>query len=396
MKSQDKKILLILPFFYPHKGGSQKYAEELHAKMVELDKEIHVDILCYNSKNSREFEHYRGMNIYRVPCYTVIEDKFLIPKPIALHKKLKELEANNYDYVETHVRFFDPTWWAWKYARKIGAKSIYFGHVPGHPVHNKKIVEVLAKIVDLTIAKWALNKYDELFYANNASKNFYEKIFKLKRTGKILHISINPQDFESYENKKERILPRTKELVGEKRTLISYLGRMIETKGIMQFYEAIKNLRVKLAKDDWEKLEFCFGGPGKLNEILLKKVKEDKLEDSVNILGELEYKEVKTLLGISNVFINPSSHDEGLPNTILEAGASNCYVIATDTGAISDIINEKTGKLIRKGNVEDIINSIEWVLKNRQEANEISTNLQKEIRTNYTWEHTAKEFLKYI
>jgi len=120
---KELKILLILPFFYPHRGGSQKYAEEIYAKMMINHPNVKVDVLAYNTDRGTEFEEYRGFRIYRIPCWNIIPARFALAKPWALIKKLNELAKNDYDYINTHIRFFDPTWWVWLYARKAHAKA---------------------------------------------------------------------------------------------------------------------------------------------------------------------------------------------------------------------------------------------------------------------------------
>ena len=66
MAESDKmRILLVLPFFYPHRGGSQKYAEELFAFIVKNHSNTQVDVLCYNTDKASAFEEYREFRIYR-------------------------------------------------------------------------------------------------------------------------------------------------------------------------------------------------------------------------------------------------------------------------------------------------------------------------------------------
>ena len=103
-----------MPFFYPHRGGSQKYAEDLYLEMMEKHKDVLVDVLTYNTNKVIAYEKYKGFNIYRVPCINIIPARFVLPNPISLIVTLGRLRKNHYDIVNTHIRFFDPTWWVWK------------------------------------------------------------------------------------------------------------------------------------------------------------------------------------------------------------------------------------------------------------------------------------------
>ena len=78
------KILLISPYFAPHIGGSQRYMEELYVHLSEQFPHISVDVLTYNTTDSKTIEKYRGITIYRVPCWEILPGQFALPNPIKL------------------------------------------------------------------------------------------------------------------------------------------------------------------------------------------------------------------------------------------------------------------------------------------------------------------------
>ena len=77
---------------------------------------------------------------------------------------------------------------------------------------------------------------------------------------------------------------------------------------------------------------------------LLDKVKDYGLGGHVHFMGPSEH--VPALLQLSDLHIHPS-HQEGLPNSVIEATLSGCPVIATDVGGTADIIRHgETGLLV--------------------------------------------------
>ncbi len=260
------KILVTIPFFYPHTGGAQKYAEELYAELKVQHPDIQVDVLCYNTDNAPKHEIYRGMNIFRVPCYTFISGKFILPRILPLLLLLRKLSRNKYNYVNSHTAFFDTTWWAWYFAKLNGAKSIFTGHAPGDPTHQIKSVEQIGKLVHATIGKWAVSKYDLCTYANNKSKEYFESKMGAKKGGTVIHISIDEKIFNAHSNNQLINIPNLPAIKGTDEILITYIGRMIETKGVNYLYEAIKRLRDNLNEDIWQKVKFVLAGPGPLNK----------------------------------------------------------------------------------------------------------------------------------
>jgi len=381
------KILVVLPFFYPHKGGSQKYAEDIYYTMMIKHSEVKVDILTYNTDRVKEYESYRGFRIFRIPCINILPGRFTLPNPMALIKILKELAKNKYDIVNTHIRFFDPTWWVWAYAKGIGAKSYFTGHVATHPIYQNKFVEMIAKTVDLTIAKGALKQYDLITYISETTKKFFEKTLGTKsKRGKVIYMNINTKEFlkRGVTNK----IPKIEKEIAPNTTVITYVGRVIWTKGITYLYEAIIGLQKEITS---KKVLFVIGGPGELVEQLRAQIKKDALEDKVLVLGNLEYEEVKKLLSVTDIYINPSHHSEGLPIAIMEAGAAGCFVIATDNAGTKEIIvNHKTGLLIKQRNVQEIKDSILWALNHKTECGDMAKTLQQIIAEKFDYETNAE------
>lgn len=380
------KILLILPFFYPHRGGSQKYAEEIFSTMIKNHPQVSVDVLCYNSDKSQSYEEYRGMRIYRIPCFTIIPQRFLLPNPFQLIKALIKLSKNKYDFVNTHIRFFDPTWWAWFYARLIGAKSIFTGHVANHPAHQNKIIETVAKIVDLTLGKVFLNFYDEVTFISKATERFFRKELGFKKPATIIYNSV---DTDSFPPKKllNRVVPKLNKTISDDATVITFIGRLIWTKGVMILLEsAIEILREK------NNVYFVFAGDGELKQTLIEKVEKLGLKSNMLITGELNYEEVKNLLAITNIFVNPSHHNEGLPTTLIEAGASECAVIATDNAGTNELItNGETGVLIKQKDKENLYKNLLDLIENKEEARKLAQNLKNRVQNEFDIKITSEK-----
>lgn len=384
---------MILPFFYPHRGGSQKYAEELYASMIKYHPNVKVDILCYNSDHASNYEQYRGFRIYRIPCFTLIPARFLLPHPLALIKTLKILAKNQYQFVNTHIRFFDPTWWLWIYAKIIGAKSIFTGHVATHPVHQNKIVQNVSKIIDLTIASFSLKFYDYITFTNKAAQKFFIDKLRLKKDSSIIYGGVDTNFFTPLE-KTNRAIPKLNIPVRDDIVIVTFVGRLIWTKGVTYLYEAIKDLQKTPLADN---LLFVLGGPGELEPELRSKIKQDKLDTKVLLTGDLTYNQVKALLGTSNLFVNPSHHNEGFPNTILEAGSAGCYVIATDNAGTSEVVRSaQTGALIPQKDVKAIEDAIYWAVTHQEKRERIAQNFRRELVEKFDWKVISNQLYKLL
>ncbi len=137
---------------------------------------------------------------------------------------------------------------------------------------------------------------------------------------------------------------------------IVYLSNLMESKGILDLFEAVKMLRNR-----GEKIHLDVAGA-------IEPVIEDRVEtylkelgDSVTYHGVVEGMKKKELLLSNYIFCLPSKHPygEGQPISILEAMANGCAIVTTDHGGIKDVVSEDFGVFVEKQNPVSIANSFE-------------------------------------
>jgi len=165
------------------------------------------------------------------------------------------------------------------------------------------------------------------------------------------------------------------------------LGRIEKEKGMHHAVKAMVELN-----DANIKLDIVGTGPY-LNEL---KVLIAKLELEENVLchGRVDDDELSKLFKAADIYLMPTTRQEGLPLTILEAMANGLPVIASDIGGISQVIkDEGDGLLIRPGDVSELINAIR-ILKNDEEMrNNFSNAARKKIEDKYSKERMVEETL---
>ncbi len=364
------KILLIMPYFYPHKGGSQKYAEELYVHLIKnFPNKYQVDILCYNTDNAPKRQIYRNLNLIRIPCWQLIPARFALPHPWALISTLIKLAKNNYQFVNSQLIFFDPCWWTWLYARLIGAKSIFTEHVATYPVHQSKLVEIISHLVDQTIGRFSVHRYHLITATNKAAINFLNITLNIKKDIKLIYGGVDTTYFSP---------PKTK----PKKIYITYVGRVIWTKGISLFYDSIKDLLPKIPSN----IHFNIVGGGELEKQLHQQIESDQLSSRITLTGFVPYQKVRQYLRSSTIFVNPSHHNEGFPNTILEAGASQNFVIATDNAGTTEVIKHlKTGYIIPQKDQKALKKALIWAINHPHQRQIIARNLRHLMVNRFDW-----------
>lgn len=136
---------------------------------------------------------------------------------------------------------------------------------------------------------------------------------------------------------------------------ILYLGGYVNMKGLHVVLDALKGITQKYELH-------CYGSgqeKGKLQELALKNGVKASLHD------EVKQTDLPNLLAGSDLLVFPSLVPEAFGRVALEAMAAAKPVIASKIGGITDIvIDNKTGRLVEAGNVEQWNKAIVDLLKN--------------------------------
>jgi glycosyltransferase involved in cell wall biosynthesis len=92
------------------------------------------------------------------------------------------------------------------------------------------------------------------------------------------------------------------------------------------------------------------------------------LESRILFLGEKSVEEIRDWYALSKIVVLPS-YSEGLGRVLLEAQAMKRPIVAYDCGGISEaILPDKTGFLVKPGNVKALADKISFLLENEEEA----------------------------
>lgn len=369
------RILVLSSYFYPNFGGSQKYMEELYAHLVQADKSVQVDVVCYNTNNALSQEKYRGLNIYRIPCIQILPGQFALPNYFSLIKLINQLvHKYHYDIVHSNTRFFDHSWWAPFLARMIGAKSILTDHCSSHPIHNSKIVTLVSSFIDNLGSLICGRFYDSIMVTNKATLKFAKSIHL--GSPQVVYGGVDTELFK----------PRSSLKLTKKDIMITFSARMISTKGPQLLLEAAQDLIKK-----YPHIKFFFAGDGSLYKKLAPYA-----SSQIHFLGALNQAQIRKLLAKSDIFVHPSSHHEGFPNSILEAGASGCAVIATNKGGTNELIKDGITGIIIQPNVKSLEQAIIKLIQDKKLRNNLGKALRQKIVKEFDWQIIVKQFQKKI
>ena len=134
-------------------------------------------------------------------------------------------------------------------------------------------------------------------------------------------------------------------------------------------------------------------GDGDESEI--ESVKKMAIQNkNINFLGNKKGYELVRQYQENDVFVIVSSYDN-YPNVVFEAMASGLPIIGTNVGGIpSQIIDRKTGILVKLNDIDDLKESILVLANNRNLREQMGKSGRRRVEQEFSWDQSAVELEK--
>ena len=215
----------------------------------------------------------------------------------------------------------------------------------------------------------------------------------------VIKLGVDIQKFQypisniPFDNAQGKQSPKTNKKFPNE-TQILFVGRLVEEKGILDLYEAFRNLKFKISNFKFVKLTIIGDGP--LNNHLQSKIKQDKLDRFVTIVQK-RYEEMSKVYHEADMFILPSKRtktwEEQYGMVLIEAMASGLPIIAYDTGVIKEVVGN-AGIYIHEGDVNGLAFAIRKLTQDKTFARKLGTMGRVRAEKEYDCRITAKKIIK--
>lgn len=367
-----KKICIFSSHYFPYLGGVESYTRNLaNALMKKGDK---VVIVTSNDMHLPSYERMDGIPVFRMPCFNLLDGRFPVTKVnrefAALHKKLLDV---SFDLVVINTRFYLHSVYGMLFARKQKAHCILLDHGTSHMSVGSGFWDKVGSWYEhgITAVERRLCKD---YYGVSSDCCTWLAHFGIEPKGAIYNavdmdkmeiLLKNPvRDFRSEHN------------IPEEALVVTYTGRLLQEKGILNLIEAVKQFAGQ------KLLYLLIAGDGEEME----RVKAQACENII-VLGRLDFSEVVALLKQTDIYCLPTDYPEGFPTAVLEAAAAECYVITTTRGGSKELILDSSYGMIMENNSTDTIkDALEAVADEELYRKKAARCAKERLLSNFTWD----------
>lgn len=387
-----KKVLIFSLTYEPFIGGAEIAIKEITNRINNI--EFDMITLRFDSALP-SFEKIGNINVYRIGFARKNPDmKDLVRFPLKLNKLIFPILAY-FKAVELNRKNKYEIIWAMM-AAYAGFAAMFFKVI--HPQ-----VKYLLTLQEGDPFEFILNKvkfirflFNKIFtkadFIQAISNYLADWAMTMGYKGEI-QVVPNAVDVEkfSFFNFQLSINETKKKLnfeVSDK--ILITASRLVKKNAINDVIKALKYLP--------SEIKFLILGIGPDEEALKQLAKDEKVEDRVRFLGQVDHRELPMYLYSADIFIRPSL-SEGLGNSFLEAMAAGIPVIATPVGGITDFLFDPeknpgvapTGLYCQVRNPESIAEAVKKYLDNSDLKRTIVENARELVKNKYDWNIIAKQ-----
>lgn len=363
--------------YLPHMGGVENYTYHLSQEL--LKRGCRVTVVSSQIDGLSEQDLWDGIEIYRLPCLNLLNGRFPVLKPTGAYRRMmKKLRQQHFDFVLINTRFYFHSLCGARFARKQRIPHAVIEHGSQHLTIDHPLLDRMGQCFEHFLTSLVKRNCNYFYGVSNASNEWLAH-FHIRANG----VAYNAIDLAAI----ERHLAQPKEdyrsqyKIPKTDLVISFTGRLVKEKGILNLIDAVERLR-KHNPNVW----LMIAGDGPLQTQIEQRLQTGQ---KIILLGRISFEQVIALLGQSDIFCLPSE-SEGFPTSVLEAAACKNYVITTERGGAKELIlNRDYGMILLDNQTERLLESLQAAIADPEGRSRAAELCYQRLKENFTWKVTA-------
>jgi len=358
------KIAMLVPYFFPHFGGTEKYVKDLSVEMISRGHE--VTIISNNvpkEAGAPKEEVMDGIKVKRLD-------------PVSFQFNLKMLDG--FDIVHTHCPAFG-------FTRAVRNRLKNTPHIVTYhcdttmseKMFGVKMPKWVIKGVESmtnAYARWILPKVDDII---NTTESYASTSPVMK---KLPHHAVPiGMHFELFD--KSREMQNISEATRDRKQVL-FLGRLAANKGIDYLVRAIP-LVLKEVPD----AKFMICGEGEEKPHVEEFIDSIGVRDHIKFMGKVNLDQMVELYSNSAMFVFPSINRLEAFG-IVQLESMSCYtpVVASNIPGVNNVMDvNESGLLVEPRDVEGLAKAIVKILKDPELAKSMGQRGRQLVETKYNW-----------
>lgn len=373
------KILQVIPYFNPKKGGDVAVAYQISKYLSQMGHDVTI-ITSNHEFDTNYAKSFQNVNVIPFDCLINLNKLIITP---AMNKWLNN-EIEGFDIIHLHnFRTYQNSVVQY-YAKKYGVSYILQAHGALPRIIEKKGLKYL---FDVFSGFKILRDASKVIAVSNIEVDQYLKMGVPK--DKIVIIP-NGIDVDSFNDLPEKGTFRKQYGISEK-YIILFLGRLHEIKGIdflIKSYAELKNelndvVLVLAGSDDGYKAKA---------EILINDL---NLTNEVRFIGHVDGADKLAAYVDADVLVYPSIFEIfGL--VPFEAIMCGTPIIVTDDCGCGELVRDANcGDLVKYGDIKTLKDKIRNILENQKQSKSLVCNGKNYIIQNLAYDRIG-DFIKII
>jgi len=379
------RILITTVFDYPHAGGLSTHVTTLKAGLEARGHE--VDVLSFSDINA-----FKQKLLAKGPSFVL--NKLSKGSGIIwshrvrqnlLYGLIEQHKAKNYDIINAQEIFATLA----SVASGIPTVTTVHGYMTYEAISRGSVIENSSQ------AKYLLKKEVEAYKKTRKIVTVDQRIrnYVFQQSGVEATAIRNFIDINGFRPDKEnRISYRKKHGLAEDANIIFVPRRLTKKNGVIY-----PTLALPQVLEKYPNTVLVYAGMGEALGELKTLIQEKGLGEKVKLLGAIPHNLIKEYYALSDIVLVPSIHSAGVEEatsiSALEAMGSGSPLIASAVGGLKEIVNhEKDGLLVEERNVDQLAQSIIYLLDHPEAGQKLAENARKKIEEEYSHLAAAKKY----
>lgn len=368
------KILHVIPYFTPKRGGDVNVCYNLSKHLIKRGHEVTIITTDFEF-DERYAKSLEEVGVGVVPFHCIANIKLFLISP-SMKKWLID-HIKNFDVVHLHnFRSYQSTV-VYKYTKKYGIPYVLQAHGSTPRIGKKR----LKWLCDVAFGYNILKDADRMIAVSKEEAEYDKQMGANDGRISVIYNGIDVESFKSLP-----MYGKFKKEFGITGKMILYLGRINKSKGIDFVIKAFS----KLVEEVNNCILVIAGSDDGYKPELEKLIEKLNLNDKIKFTGFVDEKDKISAYVDADVFVHTVRYMGGVGLTPLEAILSGTPVIVTDEcGEVIKKIN--AGYLVKYGDINALKEKMKSVIENPGEGKEMVERGKRYIGENFMWDEVVRK-----